>query len=137
VLSQTPLGPAFEPEPYREPFFSLRRPSQSILSRFIAHLLVRLLLVAPLPANLQAATALFPMSMLWSLVPSSHQVPAHEAALACAVLPQRQMVNGGIGGFRARMGAESRGNRERRARLDSAIEGNSGTTQLSFSVTLQ
>jgi RHS repeat-associated protein len=64
VLPETP----FEPPPYREPLFSLRRPSRSTLTRFAAHLLIRILIVAPLPANLQAAAALFPVSMLWPLV---------------------------------------------------------------------
>ena len=73
MLLRAPLEPAFEPEPYREPFFSLRRPSRSIFGRFIAHMLVRLMIVAPLPANVQTAAALFPVSMLWSLVPTGDQ----------------------------------------------------------------
>jgi RHS repeat-associated protein len=70
-----------DPLPYRDPVFSLRRPSRSILSRFLAHLLVRLLIIAPFPSNLQAAAALFPVSMLWPLV-APHE-PAKATSSAC------------------------------------------------------
>jgi len=64
VLPRAPL----DPQVYREPFFSLRRPSRSVVSRFLAHLLVRLLIVSALPGQWQAVAALFPVSMLWPLV---------------------------------------------------------------------
>jgi RHS repeat-associated protein len=71
---------SIDPSPYRDPVFSLRRPSQSILSRFLAHLLVRLLIVAPFPAHLQAAAALFPVSMLWPLVAPEERAEATSSA---------------------------------------------------------
>ena len=64
MLPRAPL----DPQVYREPFFSLRRPSRSVVSRFLAHLLVRLLIVSALPGQWQAVAALFPVSMLWPLV---------------------------------------------------------------------
>src|SRR3990172_3225022 len=64
VLPRAPL----DPQVYREPFFSLRRPSRSVVSRFLAHLLIRLLIVSALPGQWQAVAALFPVSMLWPLV---------------------------------------------------------------------
>ncbi len=61
---------------YREPFFSLRRPSRSVVSRFLAHLLVRLLIVSALPGQWQAVAALFPVSMLWPLVAPEERASA-------------------------------------------------------------
>jgi RHS repeat-associated protein len=75
VHPRTLLEPA-EPAPYREPLFSLRRPSRAVFSRFIANTLVRLLIVSALPANLQAAAALFPVSILWPLVAPDDRAPA-------------------------------------------------------------
>jgi RHS repeat-associated protein len=58
-----------EATPYREPYvFSFRRPGRSFLARLVAHLVIRLLIIAPLPGPWQAAAALFPASMLWPLV---------------------------------------------------------------------
>ena len=55
--------------PYREPYvWSFRRPSQSFLARFVAHSLIRLLIVASFPPHAQAVAVLVPMSMLWPLV---------------------------------------------------------------------
>jgi RHS repeat-associated protein len=86
VLQRAPLDPdAAALQVYREPFaVSFRRPSRSILSRFLAHLLIRLLIVSALPTQWQAASALFPVSMLWPLVvPASDEAPPPAAASAC------------------------------------------------------
>ena len=48
--------------------WSFRRPSRSFLWRFFAHLVIRLLVITPLPPQIQAAAVLFPVSMLWPLI---------------------------------------------------------------------
>ena len=76
-------GTPIETRVHRAPFaLSFRRPSRSILSRFLAHVLIRLLIVSALPANLQAASVLFPVSMLWPLVEAGQAAPAPDVA-AC------------------------------------------------------
>ncbi len=53
----------------RAPFvWSFRRPSLSFVWRFFAHLIIRLLVITPLPPHFQAAAVLFPVSMLWPFV---------------------------------------------------------------------
>ena len=47
---------------------SLRAPHRNPFWRFFAHLLIRLLVLTPLPAELQAVSVLFPVSLLWPLV---------------------------------------------------------------------
>src|SRR6266571_318108 len=54
--------------------FSFRRPQQSQLFHFVAHILVRLLLIGPLPAHLQAWIVLWPISMLTPLVEGTDDV---------------------------------------------------------------
>ena len=46
----------------------MRRPARHILTRLVARLLIKLLVIGPFPSHVQAAAALFPVSMLWPLV---------------------------------------------------------------------
>ena len=65
-----------EPAVYREPYvFSFRHPRRSFLARFFAHVLIRLLVIAPLPPQLQVAAALFPVSVLWPLLRPAAEPP--------------------------------------------------------------
>jgi len=74
-------GSPTEAQVYREPFFSLRRPSRSVVSRFLSHLLIRLMIVSALPGQWQATAALFPVSMLWPLVaPQERAIEPGDAA---------------------------------------------------------
>lgn len=52
------------------PLFSLRHLSRSLLMRAVARLLIKLAVLLPLPRELQAAAALWPVSILWALVPT-------------------------------------------------------------------
>jgi hypothetical protein len=73
-----------EPQVYRERFaLSLRRPSRSILSRFLAHTLIRLLIVSALPAQWQAAAAFFPVSVLTPLLDAASDDAQPDAAALC------------------------------------------------------
>jgi hypothetical protein len=49
------------------------------LKRLVAHLLIRLLILTPLPAHVQVNAALFPVSMLWPLVGSNEQSDAGDS----------------------------------------------------------
>jgi RHS repeat-associated protein len=80
MLPCTPNDSVIEPQVHRDPFFSLRRPSRSILGRVLADLLVRLLIVSTLPSNYQAAAALFPVSVLWPLVATEETAEATSSA---------------------------------------------------------
>ncbi len=62
----TPLLVTTAPTSYGP--WSFRDPGRSLVWRFFAHLLVRLLVLAPLPPQFQVASVLFPVSMLWPLV---------------------------------------------------------------------
>src|SRR5512138_3979160 len=71
------MGPSMSPAPEIVVLDLTRR---GALKRFVAHLLIRLLIVMPLPGNLQAAAALFPVSLLWPLVSAgSEQAGGGEA----------------------------------------------------------
>jgi hypothetical protein len=66
---------SFGPQP-----FSFRDPGRSPLWRFFAHVLIRLLVIAPLPPQLQAVAVLLPVSILWPLVrPAEAQAAAPDS----------------------------------------------------------
>lgn len=92
-----------EATPYREPYvFSFRRPGRSFLARLVAHLVIRLLIIAPLPGQWQAAAALFPASMLWPLVQAAPVTGEAET-------PHKEVVCGdGSGGEPRREGRRAR-----------------------------
>jgi hypothetical protein len=48
--------------------WSLCRPTRSRLVRLVAHVLIRLLVIGPLPPSIQRAALLFPASVLWPLI---------------------------------------------------------------------
>ncbi len=79
--------------PYRAPFvWSFRHPGRSLVWRFFTHLLIRLLVLTPLPPQFQAASVLFSVSMLWPLVRPAEPVEGSEKAVdgilfSRAVLP--------------------------------------------------
>ena len=80
-LERDPVPIEAERPPYREPYvFSFRDPKRSFVFRFFAHLLVRLLIVTPLPARFQVAAALLPVSMLWPLVERQAKEPSEPQA---------------------------------------------------------
>ena len=47
---------------------SFRSRSRSPLFRLVAHVLIRLLVITPLPSEYQVIAALFPVSVLWAVV---------------------------------------------------------------------
>jgi hypothetical protein len=84
---------AFE-SPEHKPLVSFRHPGCSPLSRFIAHFLIRLLIVMQLPQQLQVASVLFPERLVPGLaLPHLAWVvgrgPAVAAPLAVAAWPGR------------------------------------------------
>jgi hypothetical protein len=68
LMSLVDLSPPIPQQTPRAPVWSFRRPGRSPLFRVFAHLIVRLLIVTPLPEPLQVAAALFPVWVLWPLV---------------------------------------------------------------------
>jgi YD repeat-containing protein len=85
---------------------SFRRPGRSPLVRLLVHVLIRLLVLGPMPADVQALSAVFPISILAPLLvpsPSAHK----EEEVVKKALPQtpshRPDVGGGSGdGARSR-----------------------------------
>jgi len=72
VLARAGLRP--EPLDFtRLPALSLRRPSRNPVARAMAHMLIRLLVLSPMPEHVQVWAALFPVSMLWPLVSRSEK----------------------------------------------------------------
>ncbi len=92
VEAPAPLGDEIA-VPSHAPFvWSFRDPGRSLVWRFFAHLLIRLLVLTPLPPQFQAASVLFPVSMLWPLVWPAEPVEGSEKAVdgilfAAAVFP--------------------------------------------------
>lgn len=65
-----------------EPF--VWRPGRHGFKRLVAHVLIRLLILAPLPPHLQLAAALFPLSLAWPFVSPERPQQGHEGAAAGA-----------------------------------------------------
>jgi site-specific recombinase XerD len=86
--------------------------AQSPLFRLVAHVMIRLLIVTPLPAPMQAIAALFPVSILWPIVRAgeSERTTAKGRArlpsVRCEGAPPGKNVNAELAFFKALKGSE-------------------------------
>ncbi len=89
IQEAAPLVSFEVPASYGLQPWSFRDPGRSFVWRFFAHLLVRLLVLTPLPPQFQAAAVLFPVSVLWPFVKPVEAVNEGPAETAAEVLLAR------------------------------------------------